>query len=328
MKGFLLLLSTVLVGNFTSVLSSRLVHEQVQTFVRILKDGFGRTSVDVEGIVQLMHLMDGNPKYNKAALQFIADKLGQRSVSFDVFEKIIEAIYGDQISEDPFQPQEVHIALGNDISTIKVQWVTMSSLQNPIVEYTSEANCAAWSDVKTASAISYTYSVPQKWWPVFNGMIYEADMVNLSPETSYCYRVGGYDSVNATTRVSKTFTFTTAPVPSPTRTTRIGTLADHGTFMLLGFETIDRMVALKDSLDMDFVFAAGDLAYAGLSSELKALNISKEDEFEHVWDLLHIQNEPIAATVPWMVGNGNHERFYNWSAFTNRYKMPASPSSN
>lgn len=40
---------------------------------------------------------------------------------------------------------------------------------------------------------------------------------------------------------------------------------------------------------------------------VQALNISKEDEFEHVWDLLHIQNEPIAANVPWMVGNGNHE---------------------
>lgn len=287
MKGSIALVTTVLVALFSNVLASRLVHEQVETFVRILRDGFGRKEVDVEGIVQLMHLMDGNPKYNKAALQMIANKLGQRSLSFDAFEKIIEAIYGDQISEDPFQPQEVHLALGNDINTMKVQWVTMSSLQNPIVEYTTNANCATWSDVHTSTAISYTYTVPQNWWPVFNGLIYEADMTNLSPDTSYCYRVGGYDSVNATTRVSKFFTFTTAPVPSPTHTTRIGTLADHGTFMLLGFETIDRMVALKDTLDLDFVFAAGDLAYAGLSSEMKVRIIFTEicqySQFPHVF---------------------------------------------
>ncbi len=41
-----------------------------------------------------------------------------------------------------------------------------------------------------------------------------------------------------------------------------------------------------------------------------------------MWDLLGIQNQPIAASYPWMVGNGNHERFYNWTAYTNRYKMP------
>jgi hypothetical protein len=41
-----------------------------------------------------------------------------------------------------------------------------------------------------------------------------------------------------------------------------------------------------------------------------------------IWDLLNIQNQPVAAQIPWMVGNGNHERFYNWTAYTNRYHMP------
>jgi hypothetical protein len=67
---------------------------------------------------------------------------------------------------------------------------------------------------------------------------------------------------------------------------------------------------------------AGDLAYAGLSSAMPRLNISKEDEFEHIWDLWGIQNEPIAATRPFMVGVGNHERFYEYAAVQNRYKMP------
>jgi hypothetical protein len=37
---------------------------------------------------------------------------------------------------------------------------------------------------------------------------------------------------------------------------------------------------------------------------------------------LAIQNQPVATRIPWMVGNGNHERFYDWAAYTNRYKMP------
>jgi hypothetical protein len=41
-----------------------------------------------------------------------------------------------------------------------------------------------------------------------------------------------------------------------------------------------------------------------------------------IWDLLGIQNQPVAANIPWMVGNGNHERFYDWAAFMNRYHMP------
>lgn len=152
-------------------------------------------------------------------------------------------------------------------------------------------------------------------------------MDGLKADHRYKYRVGGWDSANNTMRFSDVFEFKAAPESNnPNRPTRIAAIADHGTFMLLGFATINKMVELKEKLGIEMVFAAGDLSYAGLSSAMPRLNISKEDEFEHVWDLLHIQNQPIAATMPWMVGPGNHERFYNWSAFTNRYRMPSNPS--
>lgn len=32
----------------------------------------------------------------------------------------------------------------------------------------------------------------------------------------------------------------------------------------------------------------------------------------------------MSSTIPWMVGVGNHERFYDWAAVSNRYTMPYS----
>ena len=104
-------------------------------------------------------------------------------------------------------------------------------------------------------------------------------MTDLIPGEKYFYRVGGYDNVNNTMRYSNTFNFTAAPLSNdPNRRTTIATLADHGTFMLFGFLTIDKMVEKIKELNIEIVFVAGDLSYAGLSSAVPLLNISKEDE--------------------------------------------------
>ena len=54
----------------------------------------------------------------------------------------------------------------------------------------------------------------------------------------------------------------------------------------------------------------------------------KNDEWEEIWDLWGRQMQPLSATAPLMTGVGNHEVFYNWAAFENRFTMPASPGSN
>ena len=56
--------------------------------------------------------------------------------------------------------------------------------------------------------------------------------------------------------------------------------------MLLGFAVSDALAALQDELDIDMVATMGDLCYAGLSSDMPRLNITKEDEFEHVCTIL------------------------------------------
>eukprot|EP01035_Chromulina_nebulosa_P051658 gene51658-70379_t len=52
-------------------------------------------------------------------------------------------------------------------------------------------------------------------------------MTELAPEHKYVYRVGGYDTANATWRWSSEFTFSSAPAASnPNRKTTVATLGE------------------------------------------------------------------------------------------------------
>lgn len=207
---------------------------------------------------------------------------------------------------------------------MKVIWATMSNLQDPFVEFLPVG--LDWDEsedkVVTVPAANYTYQVQKNWWPIFTGVLYEADMSGLEAGQGYHYRVGGTEShvlkSNEVVRRSKDFQFSAAPLQRADRRTVIGCLADQGTWMLLGFATSNKLIEVQDELGVDLVMYAGDLAYAGLSTSLPRLNISKEDEFEHIWDLWGIQNEPVAATRPFMVGMGNHERFYDYTSVQSR----------
>lgn len=136
-----------------------------------------------------------------------------------------------------------------------------------------------WSKSSSVHAVSFSYTVPQKWWPVFTGRIYEVDMTDLAPSTTYKYRVGGWDNMNKTMQYSQPFTFKSAPLQTdPNQKTVIAALADQGTFELLGFAVTRKMVEVQKTTPFDFVFVAGDLSYAGLDSDFRPLNITKDDE--------------------------------------------------
>ena len=47
---------------------------------------------------------------------------------------------------------------------------------------------------------------------------------------------------------------------------RIAVLADHGTWMLLGFAVQQALTSRQDALGIDIAHVVGDLAYAGLST--------------------------------------------------------------
>jgi hypothetical protein len=313
------LLAALAVG---SASETRLVVEQVQAYKKLL----GTDRLTEEGFRKIFKLHDSDSICENACHRFLENLIANKAegMEWSRLEELMDEIYGGTISNDPYQPQEVHLSLTGSLSEMKVMWASGDGLEAPFVEYTSSAN--EWSDATTLTeaATTDTYTVPQNWYKTFAGVIYEANMIELTPgKTSYKYRVGGYDPVNATMRRSKDFTFSSAPVPEADKKTTFATFGDQGTFMLLGFSTTNKLIELQDELGIDAVMYAGDLAYAGLSGDLTPFNgVDEDDEFGHIWDLWAIQNEPVAATRPFMTCPGNHERFYNWTAFEHRYKMP------
>lgn len=314
---------------------SKLANEIASTYHKILGEP---KTISVESFSTLMNLIDDDVHCGLWCKNYLESLLKKHSSSstttskeleldFHVFSDIIDEIYGDLISDDPYDPQEIHLSLTGINTEMTVMWLSAKELSNPLVEYrtaTTQTHTQANEeehDWKKSTAVTSTYRVPQKWWPTFQGYIYTAKLIDLPLEMDIEYHVKGYDS-NNNEKSSKNFIFTSAPDNQPNRMTKIATLADQGTFMLLGFAAQAKLESMKNELEIDVSTVIGDLSYAGLSTEFSHLNISKEDEFERVWDLYGIQSQAVASTMPWMVTNGNHERFYNFSAYRNRYTMP------
>ena len=167
-----------------------------------------------------------------------------------------------------------------------------------------------------------TYKVPIRWFNPFGwvGWIHSANIGSndacLQSEKAYFYRVG------TAIHTSPIFSFKGPPAPNANRLTSFAIFGDQGTEMPLGYLVSDAMIAYHQKHRFDMVFVCGDLSYAGVDSNIGVLNITKDDEMEEIWDLWGRQNEPLSATTPLMTGVGNHEIFYNWTAFTSRYTMP------
>lgn len=302
-------------------IESSIISEQLEAYKKLLRSD----KLTPQGLQTLYRIHDNDSICLGPCYKHIENYLGKDGLDWDKLKEVLEETYAN-ISYDPYEPQEIHLALTDSLSEMKVMWTTMKNLENPFVEYTRVEN--DWNDVNKvlkANAVNDTYTVPYNWYPVFNGVIYETNMIQLIPnKQSYKYRVGGFDIVNNTIRRSKDYIFKTAPNTNiKNQKNTFAMLGDQGTFMVLGFTVTDKLIKLQDELGIDILHYAGDLSYAGMSTDLTPFNnIEEDDEFGHIWDLWGIQNEPLAATKPFMLTPGNHESFYNYTAFNHRYHMP------
>ncbi|KAJ8771549.1 hypothetical protein K2173_026726 [Erythroxylum novogranatense] len=134
------------------------------------------------------------------------------------------------------------------------------------------------------------------------GFIHTSFLKDLWPNTVYTYRVA-HRLCNNEIVWGKNYTFKSSPFPGEDSLQRVIIFGDMGkaerdgsneysNYQPGSLNTTDQLI--KDLRNYDIVFHIGDITYSnGYLSQ---------------WDQFTAQVEPIAATVPYMIASGNHER--------------------
>eukprot|EP00602_Paraphysomonas_sp_CaronLab_P008380 CAMPEP_0185024288 /NCGR_PEP_ID=MMETSP1103-20130426/7296_1 /TAXON_ID=36769 /ORGANISM="Paraphysomonas bandaiensis, Strain Caron Lab Isolate" /LENGTH=510 /DNA_ID=CAMNT_0027557209 /DNA_START=44 /DNA_END=1576 /DNA_ORIENTATION=- len=186
-------------------------------------------------------------------------------------------------------PEQVHLSLASsDRSLMGVTWVSLNQTAS-VVQYGLSA-----SDLSSSQSGSLDTYTSAGWV----GTIHRATMVDLQPSTTYFYRVGDGNIW------SEVFSFTTL---TPGQTVTYAVIADMD-FGEASDGTVSDLVSLVENGDIQAVIHSGDISYA--------------DGYEPHWDVFFNKIEPIASRVPYMVTPGNHEFWYNFSAYKHRFTMP------
>ncbi|XP_010248988.1 PREDICTED: probable inactive purple acid phosphatase 27 [Nelumbo nucifera] len=134
------------------------------------------------------------------------------------------------------------------------------------------------------------------------GFIHTSFLRDLWPNSVYTYKLG-HRLFNGSYIWSKIYSFKSSPYPGQNSLQKIIIFGDMGkaerdgsneynNYQPGSLNTTDQLI--KDLNNIDIVFHIGDMPYSnGYISQ---------------WDQFTSQIEPIASTVPYMVGSGNHER--------------------
>jgi acid phosphatase type 7 len=202
-------------------------------------------------------------------------------------------------------PTAIHIAFGDDIAEMVIQFKSGDIVGVPIVEYGVDGlhhNVTGISHTYTAEDMCQepaTTREPGKFQEP--GRLYVVRLQGLAPSTTYQYRVGVYAQNRIPIQWSDTFSFVSAPVVK----------ADSDPFVFLvygdqgcpargwgdgGLWTAAMTVRELDGLSgipIRAVHHFGDLSYAvGVA---------------HIWDEWLNMISSFAPRVPLMIGVGNHE---------------------
>ncbi|KAK4878360.1 hypothetical protein RN001_010866 [Aquatica leii] len=198
-----------------------------------------------------------------------------------------------------YQPEQVHIAYGDNVHEIVITWSTFSDPKQSIVEYgigigplnqTVKGQSKIFVDGGRKKHTQYIHSVKLK---------------NLAPRSIYVYHVG------SDLGWSDEFWFRTPPVIERWQPT----LAIFGD---MGFENAQSLGRLQKDTHQgmyDAILHVGDFAY------------DMDTNDGEIGDAFMRQIEPIAAYVPYMTCTGNHEEKYNFSHYKRRFNMPGDSES-
>ncbi|XP_054727487.1 acid phosphatase type 7 isoform X3 [Anastrepha obliqua] len=191
------------------------------------------------------------------------------------------------------QPEQVHLAFGEQPNEVVVTWSTRDDAIESIVEYgfdglTQHANGTSLKFVDGGDKQKSQY-------------IHRVKLLNLLPNRTYAYHCGGKLGW------SPRFEFRTVPTGddwSPT-------VALYGDMGNENAQSLARLQQDTQSGMYDAIIHVGDFAY-----DMNTDDARVGDEFMR-------QVETIAAYVPYMVVPGNHEEKYNFSNYRARFSMPS-----
>eukprot|EP01083_Nonionella_stella_P086506 240373_1 len=203
------------------------------------------------------------------------------------------------VSINPYQPLGGHISITNKgYSQMRVMW-TSANLSNSDGSLSARAKVEVGVQTKkyvyqyNASGATYNTSImcqmqathnSSDYWGDGPGIIYNALLTNLKPNTTYYYRYGSdiYWSVERS--------FTTAPINDDDFSYTFLAYGDQG-YTDNACMVVDRIVS--DDLDSRLVVHIGDISMA--------------KGHMYIWDQWSYLVEAIASHMAYMVVIGNHE---------------------
>ncbi|XP_077292142.1 acid phosphatase type 7 isoform X2 [Arctopsyche grandis] len=193
---------------------------------------------------------------------------------------------------DSYQPEQIHLSFGDNVSEVIVTWSTFDATPDSIVEYgIGEMNMTA-----TGKSTLFVDGGKSK----HSQYIHRVRLPNLRPKQRYVYHCG------SSLGWSLELWFNTVPQGddwSPV-------LAIFGD---MGNENAQSLVRLQEEAQRnmyDAIIHVGDFAY-----DMNSQNSLVGDAFMN-------QIQSLAGYVPYMVCPGNHEEAYNFSNYRNRFSMP------
>ncbi|GAM25297.1 hypothetical protein SAMD00019534_084720 [Acytostelium subglobosum LB1] len=210
------------------------------------------------------------------------------------------------LAED-LTPRQINLALTENSDDMLISWITNGVIKKSTVYYYAGACVDSGSNSLDKLAgdktIIVSIGTTTTYYP-YSGYLHSVRLNSLTPNTKYCYSVGGEVLRNSSNlqNWSSWRQFQTAPGRDHSVT--FVALADCGTYG----NVIPVMASLAQETDVSLVLHAGDLSY-GLN--------------ESVWDTFGNLVEPVASQFPYMVIPGNWDvKPGAINAYYNRYHMP------
>lgn len=240
---------------------------------------------------------------------------GSWSLTWEKFQGVLQPL--EMVFGHHGAPEQVHLAPTGDPTEMRVTFVTLGSTELPSAGQEPQVVVQdAQGEVRTFKASSQHYDVPSKYWQPrgWIGLVHTAVVTGLEQGHHYVYHV------EANGQSSEMLSFQAAP--SPSEKVAFATFGDMGTVIPAGWWVTQKLIQEQKQRPVSLVFHQGDISYAGIDRNFPHLGITSQDEWEFVWDLFGRQIAPVASAIPWVTGVGNHEAWYNWSAFVTRYPMP------